>query len=152
MLIIPEPNKSTQTNPPIYHQNRIWRSQSSPKEVHGKKDTKYTFKITSKSKLYLINVNFFQKISFILRQCFTLVPPHETLLVAKICQLMLFLVRKQAVHFEKPVLDVAIPWFLQAIADSGDLALLDVLQALEAVICYSNNDIKEVSLNNINDC
>lgn len=49
-------------------------------------------------------------------------------------------------HLEKPVLDVAMPWFLQAIADSGDLALLDVLQALEAVICYSNNDIKEVSL------
>lgn len=66
--------------------------------------------------------------------------------MAKICQLMLFLVRKQAAHLEKPVLDVAMPWFLQAIADSGDLALLDVLQALEAVICYSNNDIKEVSL------
>lgn len=61
LLIIPEPNKSTQTNPPKSHQNSIWRSQSSPKEVHGKKYTKYTFKITGKSKLYLIKVNFFSE-------------------------------------------------------------------------------------------
>lgn len=77
-----------------------------------------------------------------------MVPPKETLLVAKCCQLILVLVRKQAVHFEKPVIDVALPWFLQAITDSGDLALLDVLQALEAVISYSINTITEVSLNN----
>ncbi|KAG8288418.1 HEAT repeat-containing protein 6 [Homalodisca vitripennis] len=84
-----------------------------------------------------------KKIAVILSQCFSLVPPDDTFLVAKCCQLMLTLVGKQAVQLEKPLLNIAIPWSLHALQQSADIAFLDILQALEAIICSSISSLEE---------
>lgn len=75
-----------------------------------------------------------QKEALLLNQCFTLIPPTDTFLVAKCCHLVLNLVGKLGVIIEDQTLNVAVDWFLESLKLSADIALLDILQALEAII------------------
>ncbi|XP_054264008.1 HEAT repeat-containing protein 6-like [Macrosteles quadrilineatus] len=86
-----------------------------------------------------------KKISFILNQCCSLILPSETFLVAKCCQLMLTVVGRQAIQPEKSLLSIAVPWCLQALQESADIALLDILQALEAIIRLCPKDLSEMA-------
>lgn len=71
--------------------------------------------------------------------------PDDTFLVAKCCQLLLTVMRKKAVQIDKTLLYVAVSWCLQALERSADIALLDILQALEGVIRSYPKDMEEVS-------
>uniref|UniRef100_A0A1B6CV30 HEAT repeat-containing protein 6 n=2 Tax=Clastoptera arizonana TaxID=38151 RepID=A0A1B6CV30_9HEMI len=82
-----------------------------------------TFKITNENKEALI-----------LNQCFTLISPSNTFLVAKCCHLVLNLVGKLGVKLEDQTLNLAVNWCLESLKLSADVALLDILQALEAII------------------
>lgn len=81
-------------------------------------------------------------------QCVSLVSPKDTFLVAKCCQLMLKLLRNPGVPVDKPLLDTFVPWSLQALRESADLALIDILQALQAVIHSSAGNLGTVSPGN----
>ncbi|XP_075220789.1 HEAT repeat-containing protein 6 [Lycorma delicatula] len=81
----------------------------------------------------------------LIHQCCTLVSPSDTFLVAKCCHLIMNLVSKLGVQINGKSLVVVVNWCCQSLKSSADVALLDVLQALHAVINSQVSSIEEVT-------
>jgi hypothetical protein len=72
------------------------------------------------------------------------VPSNDTFLVAKGCQLISNLVTRQHVKVEGKTLSIAIGWCTQSLKYCGDIAILDILEALEALLRGNGSNVEEV--------
>ncbi|KAJ9596933.1 hypothetical protein L9F63_012058 [Diploptera punctata] len=70
----------------------------------------------------------------VINQCCSIVPPNDTFLVAKGCQLISNLISKQHVKVEGKTLSLAVGWCVQSLKHCADVAILDILYALEALL------------------
>lgn len=89
----------------------------------------------------IINKN---KAALLINQCFSLVSPSDTFLVAKCCHLVINLIGKQGLRIEQQTLRISVSWCIEALKLSGDIALLDILQALEVIIIADPTELKEM--------
>ncbi|XP_047003089.1 HEAT repeat-containing protein 6 [Schistocerca americana] len=85
-----------------------------------------------------------EKAVLIVNQCCCIVPSNDTFLVAKGCQLFSNLILKQKVKVEGKTLLLAINWCLEAVKYCSDIAILDILGALE-VLLYGNGNLVKLS-------
>ncbi|RZF42682.1 hypothetical protein LSTR_LSTR001477 [Laodelphax striatellus] len=85
------------------------------------------------------------KAVLLIHQCCKLVSPSDTFLVAKCSHLIMNLVTKLSVKIEGKSLCIVVNWCCQALKLSADVALIDVLQALHAVIESKPSSIEEVT-------
>ncbi|XP_039292105.1 HEAT repeat-containing protein 6 [Nilaparvata lugens] len=90
------------------------------------------------------------KAVLLIHQCCKLVSPSDTFLVAKCSHLIMNLVTKLSVKIEGKSLCIVVNWCCQALKLSADVALIDVLQALHAVIESKPSSIEEVTQELIN--
>ncbi|XP_069701845.1 HEAT repeat-containing protein 6 isoform X3 [Periplaneta americana] len=88
-------------------------------------------------------VNNSDKSAVIIKQCCYIVPPTDTFLVAKGCQLISNLIAKQHVKVEGKTLSDAISWCIQSLKCCREIAVLDILQALESLLRGNANNIDE---------
>nr|CAD7394973.1 unnamed protein product [Timema cristinae] len=79
-----------------------------------------------------------------INQCCTVVAPNDTFLVAKCCQLVSNLILKQSVKVEGQTLYLAVQWSCQALRNCADIAVLDILLALEALLRGNGGKLEEV--------
>nr|CAD7428030.1 unnamed protein product [Timema monikensis] len=79
-----------------------------------------------------------------INQCCTVVAPNDTFLVAKCCQLISNLILKQSVKVESRTLYLAVQWSCQALRNCADIAVLDILLALEALLRGNGGKLEEV--------
>lgn len=86
----------------------------------------------------------FQKAVHIVNQCSSVVPPNDTFLVAKACQLISNLIMRQDVKVEGRPLSAAVRWCVQCLKCCGDAAILDILLALETLLRGNGSSIHEV--------
>ena len=93
---------------------------------------------------FLVVIFYFQKAILIINQCCSIVSPNDTFLVAKGCQLISNLINKQHVKVEGKTLTLAVSWCTQSLKHCGDIAVLDILQALEALLRGNGIYIEEV--------
>ncbi|KAJ8873284.1 hypothetical protein PR048_026918 [Dryococelus australis] len=70
----------------------------------------------------------------VVRQCCALVAPADSLLVAKGCQLLSNLMSRQQLQLPPEPLRVAVAWCARALSLAADIALLDLLRALELLL------------------
>lgn len=71
--------------------------------------------------------------------------PSDTFLVAKCCHLVMNLIGKQELRIEQQTLRISVSWCIEALQLSADIALLDILQALEVIIVADPMELKEVT-------
>ncbi|XP_021942024.1 HEAT repeat-containing protein 6 isoform X3 [Zootermopsis nevadensis] len=79
----------------------------------------------------------------IVNQCSSVVPPNDTFLVAKACQLISNLIMRQDVKVEGRPLSAAVRWCVQCLKCCGDAAILDILLALETLLRGNGSSIHE---------
>jgi len=72
------------------------------------------------------------------------VPSNDTFLVAKGCQLISNLVARQYVTLEGKSLSTAIAWCTQSLKRCGDIAILDILAAVESLLRGNGSKVGEV--------
>lgn len=80
----------------------------------------------------------------IINRCTSIVPSTDTFLVAKGCQLISNLITKQHVKVEGKTLSIAIRWCSQSLKYCGDVAILDILLALQALLRRNGSNVEEV--------
>lgn len=71
-------------------------------------------------------------------------PSNDTFLVAKGCQLISNLVSRQHVPLEGKSLSTAIAWCTQSLKHCGDIAILDILAAIESLLRGNGSNVGEV--------
>lgn len=88
-----------------------------------------------------------QKAVLLVNQCCTLIPPDDSLLVAKCCHLISNLVNCQHLVIEGRTLTLTVEWCLQSLKQSNGVVATDVLVTLDALIRsnpQNRNDIINV--------
>jgi hypothetical protein len=86
----------------------------------------------------------FQIAVLIINQSSSVVPPNDTFLAAKACQLISNLITRQHVKVEGKPLSAAVRWCIQCLKYCGDAAIVDILLALEALLHGNGSNIHEV--------
>nr|CAD7407400.1 unnamed protein product [Timema poppensis] len=86
----------------------------------------------------------YKKAVLAINQCCTVVAPNDTFLVAKCCQLISNLILKQSVKVEGQTLHLAVKWSCQALRNCADIAVLDILLALETLLRGNGGKLEEV--------
>jgi len=72
------------------------------------------------------------------------VPSNDTFLVAKGCQLISNLVSRQHVTLEGKSLSTAIAWCMESLEQCSEIAILDILAAIESLLRGNGSKVGEV--------
>lgn len=81
-------------------------------------------------------------------QCCSFIPTDDKVLVKKCSQLLSNLVNRQKVVVEGRTLTISVQWCLKGLKIKDDAVILDILQALEALLRSNVDNIATVSVTN----